>query len=153
MPFEINEPLQSLFTGTIRAHVHAIDGVEPKTIIEADKPARVHVLWSLDGPGTPFVAGTWCVSVFFESMGPAQEMRIPAEPGLQIPMTPTYGPNHYEAWVNLPADTIKVTSEEGTLPYKMVVTVTYRALNGQPGPMAGFVESPVLQFYVTNFPS
>jgi hypothetical protein len=36
---------------------------------------------------------------------------------------------------------------ETDIVYKMVVTVTSRDVSGRPGPIAGFVEYPMLQFY------
>jgi hypothetical protein len=144
MPFEINRPLQNLLTGNISAHVHEINSVEPTTILEVDKEFVVHISWSLDGPLTPFVAGTWQVNVFFESIGPGPELKLPL-PTLELPLDPNIGPNYYEALVSIPANTLK--DADATVPYKMVTTVTYRTPKGRPGPMAGFVESPVLQTY------
>lgn len=153
MPFEINKPLTGLLTGDITAHVHEYGSVEPITILEADKMARVHVIWTLSGPLTPFLCGKWYVSAFLESMGPGEEFRLPLAPGEAVALNPKPGPVTYEAWVDIPANRVKVTDTEGTLPYKLVVTVAYRAPNGQPGPMAGFVDGPVLQFYRVDVPA
>lgn len=147
MSFEINEPLNGLLSGAISAHVHEYGSVAPRTILEADKDARIHVRWTLDGVLAPFVAGTWYVNAFLELMGPGRDLRLPLMPGVAVPLTPRRGPVQYEAWVDIPANTITITDDEGTKPYKLVVTVTYRAPNNQPGPMAGFVDGPVLQFY------
>jgi hypothetical protein len=147
MAFEINRPLHGLLTGDISAHVHEVGSVDPVTILEADKDFIVHILWSLSGPLAPFVAGTWYVNVFFESIGPGPELKLPV-PTISIPLRPDVGINNYEARVDIPANTFR--GADATIPYKMVSTVTYRAPNGRPGPMAGFVESPVLQLYVTD---
>lgn len=153
MPFEINKPLHGLLTGTIAAHVHEYDSVDPTTIVEADKDAKVHVLWSLDGALAPFISGKWYVSVFLESLGPGPELRLPLAPGKEIALTPNVGPVSYEAWVEIPKNTIQIAETEMTRPYKLVATVTYRAPNGKPGPMAGFVENSVIQFYRVDVPA
>ena len=147
MPFEINRPLAGSLTGGISAYVTEVDSVEPTTILEADKDFKVHINWYLEGPLTPFVCGSWCVSIFMESIGPGPELKLPAEE-LHIPLEPCPGRNDYSAWVLIPADTIR--PEHCNVPYKLVATVTYRTPKDKPGPMAGFVDGPVLQFYVTD---
>lgn len=146
MAFEINLPSGPL-TGTISAHLHEPNGVAPRSILEADKDFEVHITWTLDGPMTPFIAGTWLVSVSFESIGPGLELRLP-DPPLEVPLTPDTGPVTYDVVVPIPANTLR--DADNTVPYKMVTTVAYRAPNGRPGPMAGFVESNVIQIYVSN---
>jgi hypothetical protein len=148
MPFEINRPLNLALKGDISAYTTQADSVDPITILEADKDFKVHVNWYLEGDLTPFVCGTWCISVFMESIGPGPELKLPAEP-VEIELYPTTGRNEYNAWVLIPADTIK--PEHCGVPYKLVTTVTYRTPKYRPGPMAGFVEGPVVQFYVSDF--
>lgn len=148
MPFEINSPLNSALSGDIHAFTTQADSVEPITILEADKDFKVHVHWYLEGNLTPFVCGTWCVSVFLESIGPGPELKLPAEP-IRIELEPCPGRNEYSAWVLVPAGTIR--SEHCSVPYKLVTTVTYRTPKDRPGPMAGFVEGPVVQFYESDF--
>jgi hypothetical protein len=148
MPFEINRPLDAGLAGDINAYVAQADSVEPTTIIEADKDFKVHIKWHLEGDLTPFVCGYWCVSVFLESIGPGAELRLPDYP-VELSLEPAPGRNEYVAWILVPAGTIK--TEHCGIPYKLVSTVTYRTPRGRPGPMAGFVEGPVLQFYESDF--
>jgi hypothetical protein len=147
MSFEINHPLTGSLYGGIDAYITEVDSVAPTTILEADKDFKVHVKWWLDGPLTAYVCGEWCVSIFLESIGPGPELRLPAQP-VEIPLDPCPGRNDYAAWIVIPANTIK--PEECAVPYKLVTTVTYRSPKHKPGPMAGFVEGPILQFYVTD---
>lgn len=149
MAFEMNYPLTGLLTGNIDVHLHEIGSVNPVTILEADKDFIVHIRWSVSGPLAPLVAGSWNVNVFFESIGPGPELKLP-NTTLTIPLTPSFGVNSYDASVTIPANTLQ--GVDTTVPYKMVATVTYRLPNGRPGPMAGFVESPVIQVYVTDLP-
>ena len=144
MPFEINTPLNGLLNGSIGASITEVGGVNPIGILEADKPFQVNVNWTLSGPLTPFVAGTWHVSVFLESIGPGAELQVPL-PSIAIPLTPGVGPVNYSHVVNVPANTVTV-GPDGR-PYKLVTTVTYRTVLNKPGPMAAFVEAPVVQFY------
>lgn len=150
MSFEINKPLHDLLSASVTAHVHEYNSVDPTNIIEADKDAKVHVIWNLSGPLAPFVAGTWYVSIFMERMGPGADLRVPLTPGLAIPLDPDTGINHYEAWVDIPANTVVITKDEGTVPFRLVATVAYRTPKGRPGPMAGFVEMAPVQFYIDD---
>jgi hypothetical protein len=144
MPFEINRPLNVGLTGDIAAYVTEVDSVDPTTIIDTNRDFKVHLNWYVEGALTPFVCGTWCISLFLESIGDGPELRLPAEP-VELPLHPQPGRNEYEAWIRIPAGTI--APEHCSVPYKLVSTVTYRTVKGRPGPMAGFVEGPVLQFY------
>ncbi len=144
MPFEINRPLNTGLAGDIAAYVTEADGVDPTTIIDTNTDFKVHINWFVEGALTPFVCGNWCVSLFLESIGDGPELRLPAEP-VEVPLHPQPGRNEYEAWILIPAGTI--APEHCSVPYKLVSTVTYRTVKGRPGPMAGFVEGPVLQFY------
>lgn len=147
MSFEINRPLAGLLTGTISAFVTEVDSVDPTTIIEADKDFKVHINWSLEGSLTPYVCGSWCVSIFLESIGPGPELKLPVEP-VTVPLDPAPGRNEYSAWILVPAGTIQ--PEHCNVPYKLVSTVTYRTPKNRPGPMAGFVDGDVLQFYLVD---
>jgi hypothetical protein len=147
MPFEINNPFGSLLTGSIDAAIQQIGGVAPSTILEVSKDAKVHVTWTLDGLLTQFVAGTWYVSAFLELMGPGTDLRLPLVPGKAVPLTPQVGPVSYATDLDIPAGTITLNPDEDTRAYKLVVTLTYRSPSNHPGPMAGFVDGTVIQFY------
>ena len=144
MPFEINRPLNAGLSGDITGYVSEVDSVDPVTIIDVNKDFKVHINWALEGAFTPFICGSWCVNVFLESIGDGPELNLPAAP-VDVPLNPEPGRNEYSAWQLIPARTIK--PEHCSVPYKLVSTVTYRTVKGRPGPMAGFVEGPILQFY------
>jgi hypothetical protein len=145
MPFEINVPLVGgTLTGAINSYITEIGGVNPVGILEASKDFEVHVEWTLDGTLTPFISGEWSIRVFMESIGTGPDLDLPATP-LTIPLIPGVGPVSYAAVVTVPGGTVTPTN---TIPYYLVATVTYVKPDGLPGPMAGFSEGPMIQFYV-----
>lgn len=147
MPFEINHPLHGLLNGTIDTSIIEVGGVNPTSILEGDKDFEVHVKWTLSGPLTPFVAGSWHVNLYFEAIGPGVEPKVPAPAQTQIvvPLAPAPSPNNYSATVTVPAGTLEATKD--SRPYLLVVTVTYRTVLDKPGPMAAFRETRMLQVY------
>jgi hypothetical protein len=144
--FETSGALRAPYlTGEISAYLTESGGAEPVTIIRADQDWQVHVNWTLSGKLTEFVCGEWCLNLFLESIGPGDELKLP-DGYLHIPLDPKPGDNHYYETINIPAG--RITAEMCSTPYKLVVTVTYLTpYKHQPGPMAGFVEGPVVQFY------
>jgi hypothetical protein len=147
--------------GTIGAKVFEV-GEAPSRIIDINDPWVVEIDWTLTGPAQRFVSGSWAVDVYMESIGPGPEFELPTEDLENIPLDPT-GDGHYHARFDVPAGFIKTRLENwrkellerGQQPdklktdtvYKMVCTVTYKDVGGRPGPIAGFVEMPMLQFY------
>jgi len=144
MPFEVSSPLAGLLQGNIRAYVTEVGGVAPTTLIRTDQDALIFVEWSLDGPLTEFICGSWCVAAYLESIGPGPEVQLP-EPALEVPLAPAPGPNAYQATLRIPTGTFQ--PHGCAAPYTLVVVVAYRTPLGWPGPMAGFVEGPILTFY------
>ena len=155
----------------IHAHVHEYKAVTPQHTIELDKTAKVQVKWSMYGDVTPILAGTWRVSAFLEAVHAGASERIPLTLGEAIALTPQLDPVDYATWVTIPAHTVTLNADAPTKAYKLVVTVTYEALNGQPAPafpacfvlvttltyrepttatvaQTGCVEGPELQFYI-----
>jgi len=145
--------------GAIEAQVYE-KGEAPSRIIDINDPWFVEVKWSLTGPLQRFICGTWDVDVYMESIGKGPEFELPDEPYEAIPVDSKDG--HYQVKFAVPAGFIKTHVEswleerkergrfperEGDIVYKMVATVTYKDQYGTPGPIAGFVEFPVLQFY------
>lgn len=129
--------------GNISAEIREIGGTDPTTIIRFDQDWVVNVEWALTGALKSMICGTWCVNVNLESIGPGEELELPA-PELHIPLNPC-GDGKYKADVLIRAGTIK--ADHCSTPYKLVATVTYVNTCNRPGPMAGFVEGPILQFY------
>lgn len=135
----------SYLHGKIEASVYEIGGVAPKTIIRTDEDWVVRFCWELDGALKSMICGTWCLHVHLESIGKGPELDLPDDgPEVEVPLDPC-GDGKYQKEFLIRAGTVK--AEHCGTPYKMVATVTYRNACDLPGPMAGFVEGPILQFY------
>ncbi len=157
--FEVEFP--PYLTGTISALVSEV-GEKPSRIIDINDPWYIDIDWSLTGPLQRFICGTWAIDIYMESIGRGPEFEMPDENLENIPLNPS-GNGLYHARVDVPPDFIKTHVEnwreerkehghdlperESDIVYKMVVTVTYKDPGGRPGPIAGFVEYPMLQFY------
>jgi len=113
------------------------------TVIRADKPWFIHLAWQVEGLGVDVMAGEWHINAYLESMGPGPEFKLWGTPHI-IPLK--LGQTNYVGHFHIPANAVPVDAMEST-PYKLVVTVVYRKPNNVPGPMAGFYELPVMQFY------
>lgn len=147
--------------GTIGALVSEV-GEAPSRILDINDDWYVDCDWTLSGPLRRFICGTWSVDVYMESIGEGPEFELPDEEVEDIPLQPS-ADGHYSARFNVPAKFIQTHLEdwreeraehgerggelETDIVYKMVVTVTYKDPMGRPGPIAGFVEYPMLQFY------
>jgi len=128
--------------GGISAEVYEVEGATPTNIIRTDQEWGVRIRWQLEGSLAEFICGTWCVHLRMESMGPGEELIFDASP--EIPLDPC-GDGEYSYDFRVPPGTVK--DEHCSIPYKPVVTVSYRTACHRPGPMAGFVELPLVQFY------
>jgi hypothetical protein len=115
------------------------------TVIRADQPWLIHLKWEVAGLAVPVQAGQWHVDAYLESMGSGPEFKLPIPIATHV-MPLTFGQTEYLFEHTVDPDTVPVEPGHST-PYKLVVTVVYHRPDGQPGPMAGFVELPVLQFY------
>jgi hypothetical protein len=145
MPFEASHPFTpTLLRGRIEAAVVEIGGIEPTNIIRNDQDFEVQLTWTLEGTLTPFVCGAWCVAVHLESIGAGAEFKLPVD-ALHLPLDPAPGAQEYRAWVRIPAGS--VPADLCGTAYKLVSTVTYLTPKGQPGPMAGYVEGPIVFVY------
>jgi hypothetical protein len=145
MPFETPFIAPGAFAGTISAEVHDAFGVSPATIIRANQDWSIHVNWETTGIATGMISGTWHLHAYLESIGPGPDLDLLDFGDLNIPLTPGVSPVPYAAHLDVPAGTA-TASHSGTL-YKLVVTLTYIEPTGNPGPMAAYVEGPVLQFF------
>jgi hypothetical protein len=140
--------------GGISAYVFEEGGVAPTNIIRTDQNWGVKIEWFLKGSLVPFICGYWCVSLHFESMGSPigpdfnedefdlKTYELKLDPCKKLD---EYGRAVYDYEFKVPAYTIK--PEHCGRPYKVVTSVTYKTICNKPGPMAGFVEGPMIQFY------
>ena len=141
--FEVCLPSPSLW-GRIWGSVYE-EGCPPANIIRADKQWGVHVGWCVYGNLVPFMCGKWCLRLHAESIGPGEEFDLPKERcSKEVPMDPCKC--CYEERILVNPGIIK--PEHCGIPYKLVLTVQYlTACKDRPGPVTGFVEFPVIEFY------
>jgi len=118
----------------------------PANIIRADREWGINLCWCWFGNLVPFICGEWCVKFHFESMGAGEEFDLPRpkECLIKIPVDPCK--NCYETTYWVSAGTIR--PEHCGTPYKVIATVQYLShCKGKPGPITGFVEFPLIEFY------
>lgn len=142
--FEITMPTGTPLTGSVSAKIVDHQGVAPGHIIRVDNDWSVNFNWSLQGPLASCICGTWCLRVHLESIGPGPELALFEDKDIEIPLNPC-GDGNYTYKFHVPAGTV---SGEGCGPtYKVVATLTYRTPCDRPGPIAGFVDLGLVQFY------
>ena len=139
--FEVSLPTPYL-TGEIYADIYEVGGADPTNIIRADQDWGVKIHWDLKGSLARFICGEWCIHLYLESMGPAPELKLDAP--RYVKLDPC-GDGEYNLDFRVKAGT--VNAEHCGNPYKVVAAVTYHDECDRPGPIAGFVEGPLVQFY------
>lgn len=117
-------------------------------VLDRSKPFRVQVEWELDGLLVPLwqsalAAQPWNVSVYAESMGGGNEIRLGTETVTVVPSQRTY-----TATVTVPGNVLDEhqpnTNQSGV--YKLVVAIFLNSTLGEPGfDMTGFSEGPFIQ--------
>jgi hypothetical protein len=145
--------------GTIGAKVWE-ENEPPSRIIDFNDKWFCEVDWTLTGPMRRFICGTWEVDVYMESIGKGPEFELPdvkpiplesSKDGIYsvtIEVPAGFIKPYWESWlVELKEHDLPLPEKETDIVYKMVCTVTYRDPYGQPGPIAGFVEMPMMMFY------
>jgi hypothetical protein len=135
-------PFGALLDAQVTANV-VVDpvGLAPSTIIQAEDPFFIHVLWTIDQVVAPFLAGDWQLRVYAESvgggfegqLGPTINVPLNAAPALPLPRT-------YHGDVSVAGNTLA----PGT--YKLITLINYSNL-GVPLEMAAFQEGPIIQVY------
>lgn len=139
----------------VGATVSEIGGVSPTTVIRTDQAWEVKVDWNLEGSllGTQFFnfVGEWVVSLYLESMGPTAEYALPAGGGVRVSVGTFTLPDpndvtHRDYTAKIPVSAQTVAAGV----YKMVVAITYESSPGTPGPIAGFHEGGMFQFYTPS---
>ncbi|MBK8905966.1 MAG: hypothetical protein IPM53_32605 [Anaerolineaceae bacterium] len=140
MPFETPFPAP-LYDVTISASAHEHAGAPPSTIIRTDQSWAVNVSWQTTGLTTGMIAGNWHLHCYLERIGPGADLDLVDPADHIIPLTPGTSPVNYFVHFDVPAGAVAAGL------YQLVVSMTYLEPTGAPGPMAGFVEGPMLQFY------
>jgi len=162
--FEAEIDLGPIATGTLRGGITGVaikedDGtgnfLEDK-IIRTDRDWRIEVNWQLVGTmlTSPFftIPGNWVVTAYLEGWGQATEEKELAGDNSPIPVVPPTtvvpgAPGVDPEWHYVETISIPNASTPAVGPYKVVITITYQDQNGNPGPMAGFLEAEMLQIY------
>jgi len=139
---EAGVPVGAL-TGTIGAEAHE-PGEPPTRIFDINDLVEVDCQWTLTGSLSRMICGTWTCDLYMESMGKGEEFEIE---GCEMPLDPG-GSGSYSCKIKIPPGRVHPAPDETDIPYKMVVSVTYKDPRGRPGPIAGFVELPLTQFYL-----
>lgn len=144
MPIEV--PSITL-NGAISASVHEHGGEAPATIIKFGTPWAANVSWSLTG--SPLVSGTWHLHVNLESIGPGPDLTLfdGTDPACMSQAFPN-ATGTYFCHFDVAGDAVALADipHQG-LPMKLVVVLTAQDNLGNPAPIAGYVEGPVLMFY------
>lgn len=148
MPFE---PLVPGNPGVLSGNIVSLSVLDPdvgtpNTIIETTDPWSVQVSWNIAGLIAGSLGGEWTVRAFLETLegGPFSGQVGATQVIPLISQAPT-SPRNYSTTIHVPA---------GTPPaglYKLNVAITYDVAFGGlhfPQEMAGFIEGPLLQFYV-----
>ena len=138
------KPAEPALSGQISAEVYEVGGSAPTTIIKVGQEWGVKINWELTGSLLPFICGTWCVQLFMESIGEGPEFNLPQGTHHEIKFDGCRG-GKFEYDFKVAKDLIN--SAHCQAPYKVVAAVTYKTVCGTPGPMAGFVEGPIVSFY------
>lgn len=144
MSFEITVPTGTPLTGAMSATILDSQGVAPGNIIHVDDDWSVEFKWSLKGPLAGCISGDWCLRVHLESIGSGPELNLFENNDVIVPLDPC-GDGHYSRSFDVKAG--DVPAEAHSSIYKVVATITYRTPCKKPGPMAGFADLGLLQFY------
>lgn len=141
--FEDGPPAPAL-TGEICVDVYAEPDARPATVIRTDQEWGVRVHWDLRGQLAPFIHGRWSLHLYLEPVGNGPGRKLEPYLPSSIPIDPCGG-GEYDFDFRVRPGTVK--TEHCFSPYRLVFMITYLTESGRPGPIAGFVEGPVLQFY------
>ncbi len=140
MPFKFEEllPFFSL-NGTCEVFEHTPPGGPPTQIIRTDQAWDVLFKWTTTGSLNYIMCGNWHLCVLLEEMGCGEFCLDPAYCRINVPFVSS--PNSYSYRLHIPAGKVK----PGV--YKLVATITMVGPGGIPGPIAGFCDGEMLQFY------
>lgn len=144
MSFEIAVPTDKPLYGFMEARVVDINGDSPDNIINIKDAWVVDFHWHLHGPMAKCITGKWCLHVHLESIGKGPELSLFEGRDVEVELDPC-GDGHYQYRFDVKAGT--VTADACSTPYRVVATLTYRTPCDKPGPMAGFADLGMVQFY------
>lgn len=143
------DPTKALTGGITSVTVEEADdsgAFQANTIIRTDRDWQITLKWALQGSllNSKFFEfpGTWVVNAFLEAWGAnAKDQDLP-EVSMTVDQDPQPSPWEYTATIGVKKGTVVPGA------YRLAVTLTYKDENGDPGPMAGFIEVPgMIQIY------
>jgi hypothetical protein len=140
-------------TGVLTATFTSAPSTPPPDVLRNSDVLSVHCSWYISGVLVPYIGGTWHLRVDFESVGGGDEfssgvITVPLD-GRSGPGTPYTKTIVIPAGLNFPASAIpKVKSGGESTTYLVVAQLTYRDMNGQPGPMAAKEDLGKVTFYL-----
>lgn len=127
----------------IKLYAGVFEGSNPTNcIINVANPWDVRVSWCLTGPLKELICGKWCAAVHLESIGDGKEFTL---------KFPHFDFNCAQECFSVCIPGGGIEPDDCGTPYKAVVTVTYESMCGKAGPICGFVELPMLQFYHSEY--
>lgn len=119
---------------------------DPNHVLELGRNWSVYVKWTLkDDPQNHLVAslrGTWEVKVKLESIGEGFEGQVGKT--AVVPLDGRTTPYDQRIKISNQPDPTDPKNEGA---FMLVVLITFKNPAGQPQPMAGYREGPVLQFF------
>ena len=144
------EPYICDLNGNISIEVQDLDSLQPTTVVDCEKGAKVTVRWDIEGKIKAHLCGQWCVCVHLESMGPGPELSV-KNPCATLEWEPC-NDGGWEYEVVIPQDIDVPAGEDlcadncGRL-YQVGVTLTSRDGCGEPGHIAAYCKGPCIMFY------
>ena len=109
----------------------------PTTVIRTDQDWYIKMDWKTSGPLNYLICGRWQLQVLLEEMGKGEH--------------DVDNSIVFEKFASKPAAYSKeVRFRAGDLPegvFKLVATIKLLGPNDVPGPVVGFAEGPIVQFY------
>jgi len=145
------------YTGTMSAVVYegaAFVTATPNNIIRTDQAWGVHVEWTMSGADRALIEnitslGEFRLFVFLERIGPGAGVPLPTPAAVEpiLGGTIAVGNRNYVKDLQFPAGSVS----EGT--YHLTTAVQLYdepAPGGEPQPVAGFIELPMVLFFKPN---
>jgi hypothetical protein len=140
-------------TGEITAvNIYDHDETELNRVIEIGALWDVEVKWQLTGHDAGAIGGKWHVQVSLESMGPGPE-DVVAETDKPMDEVEAASDAHNRYWVQRFDGLSSPVNDAGEpVPgvYKLVTLITYFDVDNHPSDMAGFMEGPLITFYLSE---
>jgi hypothetical protein len=169
--FETELNLGALATGTLSGGITELtvtervaSGYQPNQIIRYDHDWQIKVKWELVGSmlDSPFftIPGKWIVKAYLEGWGvdaDDKDLNSDSTSGVTVVPAQTVVPAGFNNGIDDPPETewqyvetftIRAADNPDPGTYKLAVAITYEDEDGNPGPMAGFIEfGDMIQIY------